>query len=382
MAWNQSGGNGNDKDPWGNRGGDQGPPDLDEAFRQMQSKLSNIFGGGGSGGSSGSSGGGKLNSRVIGFGLVALVFLYGAWGVYQIDAQERGVVFRFGSVQSELIQPGLAWNPPIVDVVEKVNVTKLNSHKHQSMMLTEDENIVDVSLEVQYRIDDPIPYLVKIRDPEISLQHATESALRHVVGSSTMDAVITEGRATLGDDVQTRLQSYLDRYETGVRVSTVNIDRVGPPPQVQEAFADVQRAKEDEVRYTNEANAYAEQIIPVARGNAQKAIEGANAYRDQVVARSTGEAQRFSKLEAEYQLAKGVTRDRLYIEAMESVLGNSSKIMVDVAGGNNMLYLPLDQIRRNAIQNEETAFDPEANSSQNMIGDSDRMSPRTRRGNR
>ena len=174
----------------------------------------------------------------------------------------------------------------------------------------------------------------------------------------------------------------MGRYETGVRVSTVNIDRVGPPPQVQEAFADVQRAKEDEVRYTNEANAYAEQIIPVARGNAQKAIEGANAYRDQVVARSTGEAQRFTKLEAEYQLAKGVTRDRLYIEAMESVLGNSSKIMVDVAGGNNMLYLPLDQIRRNAIQNEETAFDPEANSSQNMIGDSDRMSPRTRRGNR
>ena len=378
MAWNQPGGDGKDKDPWGNRGGDQGPPDLDEAFRQLQTKLSGIFGGGGGGGSSG---GGlpKVNPGLIGGGIVVLAIVYGALGFYQVDQQERGIVFRFGHVQDALVDPGLHWNPRVIDVVEKVNVTKLNSHNHKALMLTEDENIVDVSLDVQYVIDDPVSYLVKVRNPEMSLTHATESALRHVVGSSTMDSVITEGRETLGIDVQARLQSYLDRYETGLRVSKVNIDRVAPPPQVQDAFDDVQKAKEDELRFVNEANAYAEQIIPVARGNAQKALEGANAYREQVVARATGEADRFSKLLVEYSLAKDVTRDRLYIEAMESVLGSSTKVMVDVEGGNNMLYLPLDQIRRRAAEND-TSF------SQNTVNrssdDPDRNIDRARRSGR
>ena len=341
MAWNDSGGGGRDKDPWGSRGGDQGPPDLDEALRKLQGQLSGMFGRGGGGGG-GRRGG--INLSMFGLALAVLALGYGFWGLYQVDQQERGVVFRFGEARDEIVLPGLHWNPPIVDRVEKVNVTRVNDHEHQALMLSEDENIVDISMTVQYVISNPVDYLVKVREPRTSLAHATESALRHVVGSSTMDLVITEGRAALGSEVQDRLQSYLTRYETGIRVVTVNIDQSGPPQQVQEAFDDVQKAKEDEARYVNEANAYAEEIVPKSRGEAQQAIEEANAYRDRVIARAEGEAERFNKLLEEYHLAEEVTRDRLYIDAIESVLSRSTKVMVDVEGGNNMLYLPLDRL--------------------------------------
>ena len=337
MSWNDPGGQ-ND-DPW-SRGSAQGPPDLDEAFRKFQNKVSGIFGtGGGSGGT------GKqnfLNWKMIGIGAVVVIVGYFVWGVYQVNEQERGVVFRFGEVQAELKAQGLRWNPPIIDEVRKVNITRVNSFSHQALMLTEDENIVDVSLTVQYRVGDPIKYEVEVREPLRSLEHATESALRHVVGSSTMDAVITEGRALLGVEVQERIQRYLDRYETGIAVVKVNIDRSAPPRQVQDAFDDVQKAKEDEVRATNEANAYAEQVIPEARGNAEKAVQEAEAYRDQVVAEATGEAERFEKLLVEYTLAPEVTRDRLYIDSMEAVLRESSKTIVDV-GEDNILMLPLEK---------------------------------------
>ena len=354
MAWDDSGG-GKDKDPWGTRG-DQGPPDLDEALRKLQGQLSGIFGRGGGGGTKR---GGGINLSVFGIAIAVLALGYGFWGLYQVDQQERGVVFRFGEVRDEVVLPGLHWNPPIIDRVERVNVTRVNDHEHQALMLTEDENIVDIGMTVQYVIDDPVDYLVKVKNPLVSIDHATESALRHVVGSSTMDLVITEGRAALGTEVQDRLQSYLNRYETGILVSTVNIDESGPPQQVQEAFDDVQKAKEDEARYVNEANAYAEEIVPKARGEAQRQIEGANAYRDQVIARAEGEAERFSKLLEEYALARDVTRDRLYIDAIESVLSQSTKVMVDVEGGNNMLYLPLDRIasRSSALGGTDSASD-------------------------
>jgi membrane protease subunit HflK len=338
MAWNEPGGDG--KDPWGNRG-DQGPPDLDEAFKKLQAQLSGIFGGRGGGGGGSSS---QLTGGAVGLIAVLLLIGYGLWGLYQIDEQESGVVFRFGAAQEVIVEPGLHWNPPLIDVVEKVNVTRVNSHQHKALMLTEDENIVDVSLTVQYVVNDPVAFLVNVRRPEGSLDHATESALRHVVGSSGMDDVITAGRAAIAAEVQQRLQSYLDTYGTGILVSKVNIDESAPPEQVRDAFNDVQKAKEDEQRIINEANAYAESIIPNARGEAQKLIEQANAYRDQVVSRAQGESQRFEKVLVEYQLAKEVTRDRLYIDAMESVLGRSSKIMIDVEGGNNLMYLPLDRL--------------------------------------
>ncbi|MEZ5560147.1 MAG: FtsH protease activity modulator HflK [Pseudomonadales bacterium] len=338
MAWNEPGGG--DKDPWGNRS-DQGPPDLDEALKKLQAQLAGIFGGGSGGGGGAGSG---INGRLLGLILLVLALVYAGLGVYQIDQGERGVVFRFGAVQKDVVVPGLHWNPPLIDVVEKVNVTRVNSKNHQALMLTEDENIVEVALTVQYVVSDPIAYLVNVRSPSSSLDQATESALRHVVGSSGMDDVITAGREAIGQEVQERLQGYLDNYGTGIELVKVNIDRSAPPTQVADAFNDVQKAKEDEQRFINEANAYAESIIPEARGEAQKLIEEANAYRDRVVARSEGEADRFRKLLAEYQAAKEVTRDRLYIDAMETVLGNASKVMIDVEGGNNIMYLPLDRL--------------------------------------
>jgi len=335
MAWNEPGGG---KDPWGNRG-DQGPPDLDEAFKKLQAQLSGIFGGGSGGG--GSSG---INPRMFGLILLIALVAYGFFGLYQIDQGARGVVFRFGAVRDDFVMPGLHWNPPLIDVVEKVNVTRVNSHSHQALMLTEDENIVDVALTVQYVVNDPVAYLVNVRSPRMSLNQATESALRHVVGGSVMDDVITAGREAIAVEVQERLQAYLDDYGTGIRLDKVNIDRSAPPSQVADAFNDVQKAKEDEQRFINEANAYAESIIPEARGEAQQIIEQANAYRDRVVARSEGEADRFNKLYVEYRQATEVTRDRLYIDAMETVLGNTTKIMVAVEGGNNIMYLPLDRL--------------------------------------
>ena len=345
MAWNEPGGG--NRDPWGGRGGgggggDQGPPDLDEAFRKLQAQLSGIFGGGRSGGGGGASG---PSGRMFVIGGVLLVALYFLLGVYQVDEQERGVVFRFGAVQAEPVMPGLHWNPPIVDRVEKVNVTRVQGHEHSALMLTEDENIVEVSLTVQWVINDPKKYVVEVRDPKRSLENATESALRHVVGGSVMDQVITDGREAVGLEVQERLQNYLDRYSTGILVSKVNIDSTAPPNQVRGAFDDVQKAKEDEQRVINEANAVAESVVPRSRGGAQKQIEQANGYREQVIARAEGEAARFEKLLTEYQAAKGVTRDRLYIDAMESVLGSTSKIMVDVGEGNNLMVLPLDRLQ-------------------------------------
>ena len=342
MAWNESGGG--DKDPWGNRGNNNdGPPDLDEAIRKLQGKLSGMFGGGGGQGSKGGSGNG-LSSGSIGLVILLALGLYGFAGVYQVDEQERGVIFRFGQVLPAEVGPGLHWNPPLIDQVDLVNVTQVQSHSHQALMLTEDENIVDVSLTVQWVIDSAPNFLVNVREPRDSLAQATESALRHVVGSASMDEVITDGREAKAIEVQDRLQSYLRSYGAGIDVTKVNIDRSAPPVQVQDAFNDVQKDKEDQQKFINQATAYAQQVVPEARGRAQRQLEEAQGYRDRVIARSEGEAQRFEKLLVEYSQAKQVTRDRLYIDAMENVFKNSSKVMIDVKGGNNMMYLPLDKI--------------------------------------
>lgn len=356
MAWSDN--DGRNRDPWGNRGGEQGPPDLDDAFRKLQGQLRGMFGGGGGSGSgSGSSGkkGFRISPTLILIVVGVIVVVWFAFGWYQVDEQERGVVLRLGKVQENFKEPGLNWNPKFIDEVIKVNTTRINSSEHSQQMLTEDENIVKVDLVVQYRIDGVIKYVVDIREPEESLKHATESALRHVVGSSTMEAVITTGREVLGDDVKERLQTYLDRYETGIEVVGVNIEAVEPPQEVQAAFDDVQKAKEDQVRYINEANAEAEQLVPEARGEASRIIEAANAYREQVIALAQGEADRFTKLLTEYQAAKEVTRDRLYITAIETVLKSTSIVMVDVSDGNNLLFLPLDQLLKSGTGSASSA---------------------------
>ena len=345
MAWNESGGG--EKDPWGNRG-DQGPPDLDEAIRKLQGRLSGLFGGG-----KGPTGGGGrgISAGSISLLLIVLAGLYVFSGVYQVDEQERGVVFRFGKLMDEEVTHGLHWNPPLIDQVQLVNVTQVQSHSHQASMLTKDENIVDISLTVQWVIASAADYLINVRDPKKSLDQATESALRHVAGSATMDQVITDGREAIAIEVQERLRTYLKTYGTGIDITKVNIDRSAPPVQVQDAFNDVQKAKEDQQKFINQATAYAQQIVPEARGKAQRQLEEAQAYRDRVIARSEGEAERFEKLLNEYSLAKQVTRDRLYIDALENVFKNASKVMVDVEGGNNMMYLPLDKLTQQSGSN-------------------------------
>ncbi len=338
MAWNEPGGNG--KDPWGggNRG-NEGPPDLDEAMKKLQDKLNGIFGGGG-----GSRGGSQdFSSGIFGLILIGALLIWGAMGIYQVDQQEEAVVLRLG-VFHETKTSGLHWYPRLIDTIEKINATKIRSHSHQALMLTEDENIVEVSLSVQYNVKDSKSFYLNVQHPERSLAQATESTLRHVVGSAKMHQVLTEGRAKLADDVQTRLQELLDNYTTGISITEVNVEATSPPAQVQAAFDDVQKAIEDEQRAKNEAESYSNGIIPEARGKAARQIEEANAYREQVIARAQGEAERFKKLLVEYKKAPEVTRDRLYIEAVQHVLNNTNKVMVDVEGGNNMMYLPLDRL--------------------------------------
>lgn len=342
MAWNEPGG-GDDKDPWGNRG-DKGPPDLDEAFRKLQNSLTEMFGGGRRGSGGGGGRGMPFNLNIVGLGVGVLIIIWLVMGVYTIDEQERGVVLRFGKLQEGIILPGLHWNPPLIDQVLKDNVTRVRSRDHDSEMLTEDENIVKVKMSVQYVIGDIQNYLLRVRNPDQSLYEATESALRHEVGSSEMSQVLTEGRADLGTRVKGRIQTYMDRYGTGVEVTQVIIDETAPPDAVRAAFDDVIKAREDEVRFRNEANAYANQIVPEARGQAQRLLEEAQGYQQRVIAQSRGEAERFNKLFAEYKQAPEVTRERMYLDAMESVYVNSTKVMIDVKGGNNLLYLPLDKI--------------------------------------
>ena len=343
MSWNEpGGGNNRPRDPWG--GNDQGPPDLDEALKKLQQRVSGLFGGRGSGGSSaGGSSGGGLSGALLGVLIAGVVTVWALMGFYQLDEQERAIVLRFGEYNGTM-QPGLQWNPPLIDEVITVNTTKIRAAQVREVMLTQDENIVEVTMSLQYFIEDPEKFILEVRDPEVSLQHAAQSALRHVVGDSTMDLVLTEGRAALAIDVRERLQGYLDMYDTGIRVNKINIDESKPPAQVQGAFDDVIKAREDEERVKNEAQSYANGIVPEARGRAQRALEEANAYRQQVTAQAEGEASRFSQLLVEYAKSPKVTRERLYLDAMQGVMANTNKVLVDVEGGNNMMYLPLDKL--------------------------------------
>jgi len=338
MSWNEpGGGNNRPRDPWG--GNDQGPPDLDEALKKLQQRISGLFGGRGSGGSSG----GGLSGAFLGVLIAGVVTVWALMGFYQLDEQERAIVLRFGEYNGTM-QPGLQWNPPLIDEVITVNTTKIRAAQVREVMLTQDENIVEVTMSLQYFIENPEKFILEVRDPEVSLQHAAQSALRHVVGDSTMDLVLTEGRAALAIDVRERLQGYLDMYDTGIRVNKINIDESKPPAQVQGAFDDVIKAREDEERVKNEAQSYANGIVPEARGRAQRALEEANAYRQQVTAQAEGEASRFSQLLIEYAKSPKVTRERLYLDAMQGVMANTNKVLVDVEGGNNMMYLPLDKL--------------------------------------
>jgi membrane protease subunit HflK len=348
MAWNEPGGNSNNQDPWGNRKGGgkkQGPPDLDEAFRKLQESLGGLFGGkkkrgGEFGGGEGSGGGVGLIG--IGLAIVVAIWLWNA--VYIVDAQEQAVILRLGKYH-ETVGEGLNIYFPPIDKKFQENVTGERSFSKLGQMLTEDENIVEVPLTVQYKITNLKDFVLNVDQPEVSLQHATESALRHVAGSTSMDQVITEGREAMSQAVGLRLQRFLDAYGTGITVTQVNIQRATAPAEVKDAFDDVIRAREDEQREKNQAESYANGVVPEARGQAQRIIEDANGYRDEVIARSKGEADRFTKLVAEYRKAPEVTRQRLYLDTMQEVFSNTSKVLVTGdKGQNNLLYLPLDKM--------------------------------------
>ena len=345
MAWNEPGGNSNNQDPWGGRkGGDRkGPPDLDEAFRKLQDSLNGLFGGGKKGGSdSGTGKGGGFGLLLIGLALLAVVWLYSA--IYVVDEQEQAVVLRFGEYY-ETVGPGLNIYFPPIDRKFQENVTRERAYSKQGQMLTEDENIIEVPLTVQYKISNLQDFVLNVDQPEVSLQHATDSAVRHVVGSTEMDQVLTEGRELMASEVKDRLQRFLDNYRTGINVTQVNLQSAAAPREVQEAFDDVIRAREDEQREKNQAETYANGVVPEARGQAQRLIEDASGYRDEVVSRATGEADRFTALVAEYRKAPEITRERLYLDTMQELMSNTSKVLVTGdKGQNNLLYLPLDKM--------------------------------------
>lgn len=384
MAWNEPGGNkDNNRDPWGggNNDGrkDQGPPDLDEALKKFNDRLTGILGGKKGGGANGGGGGNNGGSGNAGYGILGLILVVAAavWavsGFYRVDQSEQAVVLRFGKYH-ETLGAGLNWNPSLIDTVSTVNVTKVRSLSRRALMLTEDENIVQVNLSVQYRVTSPREYLLNVRNPEQSLENATESALRHEVGSSEMTDILTDGREALAQRVRARLQQYLDRYGVGLEVRSVNVESTAAPDEVQAAFDDVIKAREDEQRVKNQAESYANGVIPEARGKAQRMIEEANGYKEEVIARADGEADRFSKMLIEYKKAPDVTRERLYLQTMEEVMANSSKVLIDVKGGNNMMYIPLDKITGNASTSDNVSrnttaarFNP---SSANLTTDSE-----------
>ena len=353
MAWNEPGG-GRSQDPWRGRDG-RGQSDLDEVIKKLQDRFGGMLGGGGPGNDSGGFG---LLFLILGF--VAIVWIVA--GFYRVEQAEEAVVLRFGKYH-DTVSAGLHWNPWGIDTVMKVDVQQRNSMPVRATMLTEDQNIVDIDLQVQYQVTDSKAFFLANSNPVDALRNSVESSLRHVVGGSEMDRVLTDGREAIAVEVHQRLQGYLDRYQTGLSVNKLNVEDAHPPKDVKAAFDDVIKAKEDEERVKNEAEAYANQIVPEARGEAQRMIEEANAYKAEVVERAKGQANRFDRLYAEYKIAPEVTRRRLYIETMEQVLGNTSKVMVDVEGGNNMMYLPIDKILEQQRQSSSFSI-PDVSSQQ------------------
>jgi len=335
MAWNEPGGG---KDPWGGNRNNEGPPEIDELLNKLKDRFS-AFGGGGSG----SGAGGGSSKSLLPIGLLVVTIIWALLGVYQVDEKEQALVLRLGKYHDTL-NAGLKWNPPLIDKVVMVRVTEERQYSARGLMLTQDENIVEISLTVQYNIANAKDFVLNIKEPETSLKQATDSALRHVVGSTGLDGVISTGREQVAEGTAQKLQDLLDVYGSGINVVKINIEEARPPTEVKAAYDDVIKAREDLERLVNEAQAYSNGIIPEARGEAQRLREEANGYKSQVVSKSQGEANRFTKLLEEYKKAPEVTRERLYLDAIEEVMNNSSKVLVDTDGGNNMLYLPLDKI--------------------------------------
>ena len=339
MSWN----NDDNRNPWQtNR--DQGPGDLDAMVRDLQRKLAGLFGGGrgrGRGNGAGRPGsGGRGMALTV---LAAVVAAVALWGLYVVDDAERGVVLRFGKFHS-ITQPGLRWRIPLVDRYVLINTNVTERYSYRGSMLTEDENIVVVDLVVQYRRTDPESFLFNVLEPEDTLQDVTSSAIREVIGKNLLDFILTEGRAEVASETQTLIQATLDAYGTGITVYEVNLQDANFPSDVEASVQDAIRAREDRERMSLEAEAYANDVLPRARGAAARELQGAEAYRARVVADAEGEADRFVQILREYEKAPEVTRQRMYLETLETVLADSTKVLLDADGGGNLIYLPLDRL--------------------------------------
>lgn len=347
MPWNEPGrgSGGGDRDPWKGGNGQQ-PPDLDEVFANVQRRLKKIIGGGD--GKDDGTGGGSGGSSFAGvFAIVALLLvIWVVWNsIHIIDEAERGVVLRFGEYNRTL-NPGfnLTFPSPVEEVLT-VNVSRVRSLENSNRILTGDENLIDLAYAVQYRIIEPEKFLFNVREPENSLAQAADSAIREIVGTNNMDFLLEIGRGQIALDTQALLIEIIERYDPGIEITSLNLQEVRPPSQVRQAFDDVVRAREDQIRFASEAQAYANQEVPEARGRAARILEEAEGYREAKIAQATGEADRFLAILEEYRLAPEVTRQRLYLETLETVYGRSSKVLMDVSSSNNMIYLPLDRIR-------------------------------------
>jgi membrane protease subunit HflK len=353
MAWND-----NDKqNPWGGNG--QTPPELDAVIKDFKNKFDNFFGGKKS---SGSKEGGNIPSAG-GFKYIFILALlvWGLSGIYIIDPAEKGVVLRFGAFQEETSQ-GPHWHLPFpIETLNRINVEQIRTAEigyrnvvsgsrrfggnvsSESLMLTKDENMIDAKFAVQYKINDVQAYLFNVANPDTTLRHVAESAIRQVVGKNTMDYILTEGRMDIADSIRQRSQELLDMYEIGLQITTVNMQDAQPPEQVQASFSDAVKAREDKQRLINEAQTYANDILPKSRGKAARMLEESKAYKSEVVSKSEGESSRFKQILTEYEKAPEVTRERLYRETMEVVLANTSKVVVD-SKANSMMYLPIDKL--------------------------------------
>ena len=346
---------------WGNKNGNSGPPDLEDLLRKLNAKLAALMGGkgdAGKGGSGQSGGGSPMPSFAGGFGLVAIIaaLLWLGSGFYIVDASQRGVVLRFGK-QIETTQPGPRWHLPFpIETVEVVNLSQVrtvevgyrdnvkNKMLQEALMLTDDENIIDIQFAVQYFLKDPADYLFNNRMPDENVRQAAETAIREVVGKSKMDFVLYEGREQVAASATKLIQEILDRYKSGILISKLTMQNAQPPEQVQAAFDDAVKAGQDRERQKNEGQAYANDVVPRARGMAARLIQESQGYKQSVIANAEGDVSRFKQILVEYEKAPAVTRERMYLDMMQQVMGNVSKVMVDQKNGNSLLYLPLDKL--------------------------------------
>ncbi|WP_375055826.1 FtsH protease activity modulator HflK [Zobellella sp. DQSA1] len=340
MAWNEPGNGGKDRDPWGNNGKHQGPPDLDQVIRNLSSKLGGLLGNR----SGGNGGGAGIGTFGIVVGLVIATVVWVVSGFYTIGEAQRGVVLRFGKFY-QTVDPGLSWKATFIDRVYPVDVETVRSQPASGFMLTRDENLVRVEMDVQYRVFEPRDYLFNVTNADDSLHQALDSALRYVVGHSTMDDVLTVGRERVRQETRALLEEIIDPYQLGLMVLDLNFLPARPPEEVKDAFDDAIAAQEDEQRFIREAEAYAREIEPKARGQAERLLQEAEAYKEQVGFRAEGEVARFRELLPQYQRQPDLARQRIYLETMEEIYSKVNKVIVDTPeGSNSLLYLPLDKL--------------------------------------